>query len=159
MSVQAKVKIIIGDKLNTAHMNAMFEMLDLYMLDPMGKEAPLEDDLKKKIKTGLLAQNNYLFFLVFVDGKAAGVANCFINYSTFKAKQLINVHDFAVSPCFRRMGIGEKLMQFILDYGHENDFCRVNLEVRDDNLSAQNLYKKLNFKDCKPPMYFWEHNF
>ncbi len=159
MADQEKVKIVVGNKYDENHMEAMFEMLDLYMQDPMGKLAPLDDKLKEEIKTGLLKQSNYLFFLAFVDERPVGIANCFINFSTFKAKQLVNIHDFAVSPFFRNLGIGKKLMQFVLDYCRENKFCRVNLEVRHDNYEAQRLYRKLNFEECKPAMYFWEHNF
>jgi ribosomal protein S18 acetylase RimI-like enzyme len=31
----------------------------------------------------------------------------------------------------------------------------VNLEVREDNLSAKTLYQSLGFHDTKPAMHFW----
>jgi ribosomal protein S18 acetylase RimI-like enzyme len=137
----------------------MLAILNDYMLDPMGKSAGLDDELAREVIKGLKLQANYCFFLAYINGQCAGVANCFVNFSTFKAKPLLNIHDFAVSPMHRRKGIGEALLQFIFNYSEEQGYCRVNLEVRNDNAGAQNLYRKMGFDECNPPMYFWEKLF
>jgi ribosomal protein S18 acetylase RimI-like enzyme len=150
------IEVIVGDITNRQYATDMLKILNDYMLDPMGKSAPLDEELSAQILTGLSVQPNYVFFLAYKNSECVGMANCFINFSTFKAKQLLNIHDFAVSPQARKMGVGEKLLQFILDYSKSKGYCRVNLEVRYDNPKAQNLYKKTGFKECDPPMYFWE---
>jgi ribosomal protein S18 acetylase RimI-like enzyme len=150
------IKVIIGDINNSAHQIAMLSQLDLYMQDPMGGQGKLSQNLASEILSGLQNQPNYIFFLAFYENQCAGFANCFINFSTFKAKKLLNIHDFSVAPDFRKKGIGKALMKKIVSYSGENHFCKINLEVRYDNLNAQNLYKSLGFKECKPPMYFWE---
>jgi ribosomal protein S18 acetylase RimI-like enzyme len=122
----------------------------------MGGQGKLGEKLASEIIEGLLHQPNYLFFLATYNGEIAGFANCFVNFSTFKAKPLINIHDFSVSPSFRKMGIGEAMMAKIVDYAHIKGYAKVTLEVRHDNEKAQNLYKKFGFKDCTTPMYFWE---
>ncbi|MBN1925178.1 MAG: GNAT family N-acetyltransferase [Prolixibacteraceae bacterium] len=150
------IEIIVGDIHNESHASAMLEQLDLYMQDPMGDFGKLTSEFAAKIISGLRNQPNYLFFLARVGNKYAGLANCFVNFSTFKAKPFINIHDFAVDPAFRKKGIGQALMNFIFEYAREMEYCKVNLEVRYDNVGAQMLYQKTGFKECTPPMYFWE---
>jgi len=150
------IEVFVGDIKDIEHQQAMLAQLDLYMQDPMAGHGKMLDTLAVEIVKGLLAQPNYLFFLAKCNGKYAGVANCFVNFSTFKAKKLINIHDFSVSPLFRKKGIGVAMMEKIIDYAHEQGYAKVNLEVRHDNINAQHLYTKMGFTECDPPMYFWE---
>lgn len=154
--MEDRIEVIVGDRNNSRDMDDMLHMLDLYMQDPMGASGKLSEKLAKENIERLKQQSNYVFFLVKFNGVIAGVANCFVNFSTFKAKQLINIHDFAVDPKFRRKGIGEAMMQKIISYAKDNDYCKITLEVRNDNLGAQNLYKKTGFTECEPVYYFWE---
>jgi len=151
-----KIEIVIGDINNEKDSKSMLAMLDLYMQDEMGGGSHLQSDIAIKNIEMLKEQSNYVFFLAKYNGEVAGVANCFVNFSTFKAKQLLNIHDFAVSPHFRRKGIGRAMMDKVFEYARENDFCKVTLEVRNDNHGAQKLYREAGFKECEPPMHFWE---
>jgi ribosomal protein S18 acetylase RimI-like enzyme len=150
------IEVIEGDIRNKEHQQAMLSQLDLYMQDPMGGQGKLSEKLADEVLSGLLIQPNFVFFLAKCNEEYAGVANCFVNFSTFKARQLINIHDFAVSPFFRKKGIGEVMMAKIVNYALEKGFVKVTLEVRHDNEKAIYLYKKFGFMDNNPPMYFWE---
>ena len=150
------IEVRVGDIFNEEDSSAMLTMLNVYMNDPMGGSQNLQEELAKKNVEGLREQSNYVFFLAYYRGELAGVANCFVNFSTFKGKQLINIHDFSVSPNFRRKGIGEAMMNRIVEYCNENDFCKITLEVRYDNPGAQHLYKKMGFDSGIPPYHFWE---
>lgn len=138
------------------HRNALLFLLNHYMLDAMGGGKPMKKNHPKLLLEGLEKQRNYVGFLIFKDEQPAALANCFVGFSTFKAKQLINIHDFMVHSNFRRQGLGEALLEHVSQYARKNDMCRVSLEVRDDNPKAMNLYKKVGFKPCNPNMYFWE---
>lgn len=151
-----KIEVVVGDINAVEDQQGMLQMLNAYMNDPMGGEQSLAEELAVKNIEGLKKQTNYVFFLAKCNHEIAGLANCFINFSTFKGKQLINIHDFAVDPKFRRKGIGKEMMNAIVDYCKQNDLCKVTLEVRYDNPKAQNLYKQLGFVECDPPMHFWE---
>jgi ribosomal protein S18 acetylase RimI-like enzyme len=151
-----EIEVIIGNKNNKEHMENMLVMLDLYMHDPMGGEKALSPELAQKNIDGLKRQSNYLFFIAKYKGELAGVANCFVGFSTFKGQQLLNVHDFAVSPACRRKGVGDALMATIIAYSKDHDYCKVTLEVRKDNPKAQSLYRKVGFIECDPEMHFWE---
>jgi ribosomal protein S18 acetylase RimI-like enzyme len=154
-----KIEIVIGDIRNKEHQQAMLSQLNLYMQDPMGGFGIMTDKLASDLISGLMNQPNFVFFLAKCNDEYAGFANCFVNFSTFKAKQLINIHDFAVAPQFRKKGIGKVLMDEIFNFSRKNNFCKVTLEVRHDNPNAQNLYKSLGFSECNPAMYFWEYVF
>jgi len=150
------IDVIVGDIHNEEHKQAMLSQLDFYMQDPMAGQGKMPQKLAIEIIDGLTNQPNYLFFLAKCNGEYVGVANCFINFSTFKARQLVNIHDFSISPLYREKGIGDALMKKIIAYSKEKGYCKITLEVRNDNIKAQNLYKKAGFAECVPPMHFWE---
>ncbi|MFV0377685.1 MAG: GNAT family N-acetyltransferase [Mangrovibacterium sp.] len=151
-----ELKLVEIDLNKREHSDALLHLLDLYMQDPMGNKAPMEPGLGERIIAGLQQYPSYLGFLVELDGEFVALANCNKNFSTFKAKPLINIHDFVVDPAHRGKEIGKFLLDEMARYGERNGYCRINLEVRDDNHSAKRLYRKAGFDDCKPPMYFWE---
>jgi GNAT superfamily N-acetyltransferase len=92
---------------------------------------------------------------VLNDGAIAGVLNAFVNFSTFKCKPMINVHDVFVSDVYRGKGLGRKLIQGIIEIGKSLSCGKITLEVRVDNPTAQNLYKSEGFEEGNDPMYFW----
>jgi len=151
-----RIEVIVGDIQNFEHQQAMLSQLDHYMQDPMGGHGAMSEKLASELIAGLMNQSNFVFFLAKCNDEYAGFANCFVNFSTFKARQLINIHDFAVAPPYRKKGIGKALMNEIFSYSQKKCFCKVTLEVRYDNHEAQRLYKSLGFSECNPPMYFWE---
>ncbi|MCY1723428.1 GNAT family N-acetyltransferase [Prolixibacteraceae bacterium Z1-6] len=144
------------DLANPTHCNKLLELLNDYMEDEMGISQSMPVDLGPKIIEGLKKHPAYLGFFVCVCEEFAALANCNLNYSTWTAKFLINIHDFIVSPASRKQGVGEFLLNEIENYAKEKDYCKVNLEVRNDNFKAQNLYKKVGYSDCVPSMFFWQ---
>ncbi|WP_346855095.1 GNAT family N-acetyltransferase [uncultured Draconibacterium sp.] len=151
-----KKKLIKVDLNNPVHCEQVLHLLNDYMEDEMGISDSMPEDLGPKIIEGLKKHAAYLGFFVCVGNEFAALANCNLNYSTWAAKFLINIHDFIVAPAFRKQGVGEFLLNGIENYAKENEYCKVNLEVRNDNYKAQKLYQKVGFADCQPPMYFWQ---
>ncbi len=141
---------------NPIHSTQLLKLLNDYMEDEMGMSRSMPKALGSKIIEGLKQHSAYLGFFVCIDDEFAALANCNLNYSTWQAKFLINIHDFIVSPRFRKQGVGEFLLNGIENYARQNDYCKINLEVRNDNFKAQNLYKKVEFTECEPAMYFWQ---
>jgi len=153
------MQLVQVDLTNEAHSKAVISLLNDYMLDEMGIGEAMPEELGPRIVNGLKGHRAYLGFLVQIGDEFAALANCNLNFSTWKAKPLINIHDFIVSPHFRKRGVGLFLLKAIEDYAKENGYCRINLEVRHDNYKAQNLYKKAGFQECDPNNYFWENRF
>lgn len=154
-----RMKLIQVDLHNELHHKAVISLLNDYMLDEMGIGEAMPVQLGPRIIEGLKKHKAYMGFLVEIDDEFAALANCNLNFSTWKAKPLINIHDFIVSPRFRKRGVGLFLLKSIEDFAKENGYCRINLEVRHDNYKAQNLYKKAGFRECDPNNYFWENRF
>jgi ribosomal protein S18 acetylase RimI-like enzyme len=151
------MQLVKVDLNNEEHCFALLSLLSDYMQDEMGIGEAMPVELGPKIINGLKKHPGYLGFLVNVNNEYAGLANCNLVFSTWKAKPIINIHDFTVSSKFRKKGVGQFLMNSIINYAEEHGYCRINLEVRHDNIKAQNLYRKTGFVECDPPNYFWEN--
>lgn len=141
---------------NPIHCTQVIKLLRDYMNDPMGNNQTMPVGLELQIISGLKQHPGYLGFFVMADDQFAGLANCNINFSTFQGRQLINIHDFIVAPEYRNHGIGHFLLQEVIHYALQKGYCRVNLEVREDNHTAKSLYSKIGFSECVPRMLFWE---
>lgn len=138
------------------HQTALFELMNAYMLDRMGCEKPLQVDSFKDLLRGLQNQLNYVGVLVKNENQYIALANCFVNFSTFKMSSLLNIHDLIVLPNHREKGVGRFLMRSVKTIARKRECCKITLEVRNDNQTAQNLYLSEGFKECNPAMYFWE---
>ena len=57
------------------------------------------------------------------------------------------ISQIAVLPEYRRKGIGEMMLKEIVDDCYAKRVLTITLEVRQNNVAAQNLYKKLGFKE------------
>lgn len=57
------------------------------------------------------------------------------------------IQRIAVFPEFRKMGIGRKLMEAMLEIASEQGAADITLEVRAGNLPAINLYKAYDFQE------------
>lgn len=138
------------------HQIAVVDLINEYMMDEMGSQKPFDPALHDKVLSDLKNHHSYKGFLLKSDNKYVALANCFVNYSTFKAKHLINIHDYIVSSDQRGNGFGKELLNQIIDFAKELGYCRLSLEVREDNVKAKALYQKLGFKPDEPTMLFWE---
>ena len=73
------------------------------------------------------------------------MALCFVGFSTFQAKPLLNIHDLAVHPEFQSRGIGSQLLEAAIAFAREHDHCAVTLEVQASN-AARRLYARHGFQ-------------
>ena len=89
-------------------------------------------------------------FLAYEGDEPAGLAICFVGFSSFKAKPLVNVHDLAVAPQFRGRGIGRALLEAVAADARQLGCCKVTLEVRADNAKAIGLYRRVGFQSTQP---------
>ena len=56
-----------------------------------------------------------------------------------------SITNIAVHPDYRDKGIGSKLLSSLVNLCSDLNCTLINLEVRESNYSAQNLYKKYGF--------------
>jgi ribosomal protein S18 acetylase RimI-like enzyme len=140
---------------NPKHLEALADLLNLYMADPMGDAIPLNKLQQLRLVDGLANHPSSFVLFVLYNGEMAGLATSFINFSTFHVKPYLNIHDIVVHPKYRGKGLGKALMKRLIAISTERGYCKVTLEVREDNSIAQNLYRNIGFEECKPNMLFW----
>lgn len=150
-----EISFCMCDFTTDIHITKLKELIRHYMTDAMGGCKPLSQHQEQNMITGLQNQANCFVLFIEYNGEIVGLATCFINYSTFKAHPYINVHDIVIHSSMRGKQLGKLLMQKIIEIAHHYNCCKVTLEVREDNIVAQRMYKQLGFADTNPPMHFW----
>ncbi len=155
------ISIVDADLNWPAHQKAIRHLLNAYASDPMGRGMPLTDGAQRDLIEGLKAHPTTLVLLAVEGDRAIGVAVCFRGFSTFAARPLLNVHDLAVLAESRGQGIGRLLLEETHRRAIELGCCKVTLEVREDNLRAQGLYRNLGYGKANGDgdsvgMLFWE---
>ncbi len=130
-------------------------LLDMYCRDAFGDSAPLSDEARRNLIPGLRAHGGAKVFLARLDGRAVGLAICFVGFSSFRAQPLINIHDIAVSPDVRGSGIGRALLGAVEAEAQRLGCCKVTLEVRSDNEVAKRAYAAAGFRGTEPESWFW----
>jgi ribosomal protein S18 acetylase RimI-like enzyme len=139
------VTIVDADLSRGEHQQALLTMLDAYMRDPMEGGEPPSERVKRELVPGLRAHPACHVFLAHRDGKPVGFTICFLGFSTFLARPLINIHDIFVDQSVRGRGIGSMLLERIEAKARALNCCRITLEVREDNRVARGLYRKVGF--------------
>lgn len=117
----------------------------------MGGGAPLPEDVRARLGADLgerAARGAAVVLLALAGGAAVGVAVCFVGYSTFRARPLLNLHDLAVLPEARGSGAGLALLEGVASRARALGCCKVTLEVREHNAAARRLYARAGFVDA-----------
>jgi len=154
------VTIVDADLSRAEHQHALVTMLDAFMRDPMEGGQPLSEQSRREVVPGLRAHPACYVLLAWRDGLPIGFSICFLGFSTFNARPLINIHDIFVDSAVRGVGIGRMLLERIEARAHELNCCRITLEVRQDNRVARGLYRKVGFEEVvdgaeRVPVEFW----
>jgi len=134
----------------------LVRLLDEYAADAMGRGQPLSAAARQRIVPNLLELPSARVYLAETEGQATGAAVCFLQYSTFGAFPLLNIHDFMVTASARGRGIGRAFLEAICQDAKSRGCGKVTLEVREDNIVAQRLYRTEAFEECAPHMLFWQ---
>jgi ribosomal protein S18 acetylase RimI-like enzyme len=139
------IRIVEADLSLAQHKEAVLAMVDAYSRDPMGNGKPLDSDVRAWLIRGLQEQPTTLIYLAFDEDNPVGAAVCFIGFSTFAAKPLINIHDFVVLPAVRGKGVGRRLLEAVEKKARELGCCKLTLEVMDNNHQALRMYQAAGF--------------
>jgi len=149
------VTILKANLNDSEHAQAVIDLMEAYMSDPMGDARVFGEKENIALIDGLKRQPNALIFLAKQHSGYIGLCNSFVNFGTFAAKQFINIHDIIVTKEARGNGTGRLLIEAVIEEAKQLGCAKVTLEVRNDNKIAQKLYKELGFGECAPPMHFW----
>ena len=135
--------------------------LDLYNIAPMTIN-DLDDVYKLELESYTFPWTkeilrdcilyNYDSFSVFFNNKLIGYIIAKITYPE------THILNLTVNESFRRKGIGKSLINIVIKDAKLRKSEDIILEVRANNLEAQSLYHKLNFKHIGIRHSYYESN-
>ena len=132
---------------------ALVEIVDSYARGPGGQNAPLSEEARASLAKGLREHPAAFALLAFDGERAVGAAVCFVGFSTFAGKPLVNLHDLAVLPSHQGAGIGGELLEEIARRARALGACKVTLEVGAANRRARRLYERHGFGPAEAPSF------
>ena len=125
------------------HINKLLPQLTTYNIKLT------ENDLSQIIESG----NTSLLLAVDLDAENAIVGMlCIVLYRIPTALNA-RIEDFIVDKKKRGKGIGEKLLEYAINYAKEAGVSKIELTSNPHRLEANNLYQKLNFKQINTNVY------
>jgi ribosomal protein S18 acetylase RimI-like enzyme len=137
--------IVRADLTDPRHQAAVLAMTRAYAQDPMGNGRDLPEDIQRSLVAALRAHPTTLIFLALDRDEAVGIATCFIGFSTFAARPLVNIHDLHVAKDHQRKGIARRLLDAVEAEARRLGCCKLTLEVQENNRTALALYGSLGF--------------
>lgn len=141
----SSIRIMEADLDLREHQDAVLAMVEAYSLDPMGDAKPLDTDVRERLIPGLRKHPTTLIFLAFDNAHPVGVAVCFVGFSTFFARPLVNIHDCMVLSTHRGKGVGRRLLEAVERKARELGCCKLTLEVLENNHDALRVYRAAGF--------------
>lgn len=128
-------------KMNLGDVSAIAELEKLCFSDPWSEKS-IASEVDNRLSYWLVAE---------VDGVVAGYVG---SQTVLDAADMMNL---AVSPDYRRRGIGQALVNALVEHLQQNKVIALLLEVRVSNAPAIALYESLGFEQVgRRPKYY--HN-
>lgn len=117
---------------------------DLDKLYQIETECFEEEAFTKSQIARLLGDYNSISLVARVDGQIVG----FVIGVIYADREALHGHIYTIEvlPACRRRGIGEKLLLEIESVFRQKDVEALSLEVREDNVAAIGLYRKLGYE-------------
>ncbi len=140
------IEIVQADLDDPRQARAVLELLDEFAREPVSGGSALHASVRENLIPGLRRHPTTLVLLAREGGTYIGMAVCFIGFSTFYARPLINIHDLTVLQEHRGKGVGRRLLGAVERRARDLDCCKVTLEVREDNEGARRLYADEGFR-------------
>lgn len=99
------------------------------------------DNFTYKLTMSEFSTNPYLKIITYVEkDKIIG----FLLYSLIYDR--IEIEQLEVTTKERRKGIGDRLLNYLIEKYQNTNIKNITLEVKEDNIAAINLYKKYGFE-------------
>lgn len=140
------VTVTRTDLLTAQHQADFLMLLNAYATDIMGGGEPLPESTQNSLIQELQKVDAKAIFIAYDGDTPLGIANTFFGFSTFKAKPLLNVHDFAVVPEARGRGVAKLMLEEIEQFAQEKGCCKLTLEVLEGNSRAIKVYHDFGFE-------------
>lgn len=128
-------------KMNFGDVSAIAELEKICFSDPWSENS-IASEVENPLAYWLVAE---------VDGVVAGYVG---SQTVLDAADMMNL---AVSPDYRRQGVGQALVNALVEHLRQNKVIALLLEVRVSNAPAITLYERMGFEQVgRRPKYY--HN-
>lgn len=130
--------------LNRSPVNIEIEPMTLQHLDRVLEIEALSYSTpwSKRAFVSEVTDNSYAhYYVARKDGIIVGYVGMWV------ILEEAHITNIAVAPDYRRLGIGQAMLEAMFSKAREKGATRMTLEVRVSNLGAQALYRKLGFAD------------
>jgi GNAT superfamily N-acetyltransferase len=124
---------------DVSQIQAFIRALAAYEREPDAAKAT-EADL---LRDGFGPRPFYFCLIAEQDGRPAGFALYFFNYSTWVGRPGLYLEDLFVEPEFRGLGIGKALLERVAAVAVEKNCPRLQWEVLDWNTPAIDFYRAM----------------
>jgi GNAT superfamily N-acetyltransferase len=146
--MEESVTVVEADLADAEHQAATLDLLNAYAMDPMGDGRPLSEAVRRELIPGLRRHPTTMVFLAYQGAAPVGLAVCFLGFSTFAARPLVNISDYFVAPAKRGAGVGRLLLEAVERHGRELGCCKLTLEVQENNARARRVYAAAGFSQA-----------
>ena len=127
----------------------------LTSLDSLKKASDLNENKAKDVFNKIKSNPNHIVFVVILDDKVVGSTTLLIEPKFIhQGGNVGHIEDVVIAKEFQGSGIGEKLINFVLEYAKKNDCYKTILDCSDD---VKPFYEKIGFKKHSNCMRF-DHN-
>jgi GNAT superfamily N-acetyltransferase len=118
-----------------------------YEREPQAAVATPEDLIRDGFTPGVAPK--FRVVIAEWDGRSAGFALFFYNYSTWQGRPGLYLEDLFVRPVFRGKGIGKALLVHLANTAVKENCGRFQWQVLDWNTPAVDFYKSLGAEVMK----------
>lgn len=127
----------------------------LESLDSLRKASDLTEEKSKEIFNKIKSNPNHVVFVAVLDSKVIGSTTLLIEPKFIhKGGKVGHIEDVVIAKEYQGTGIGEKLINFVLDHAKQNQCYKTILDSTDD---VKQFYEKIGFKKHSNCMRF-DHN-
>jgi GNAT superfamily N-acetyltransferase len=140
------IEIACADLATPAHRAAVLALTRAYARHAMGGGRDLPGEVQQRLVDGLAAHPTAHVFLAFAGERPVGIATCFLGFSTFAARPVLNVHDLFVDEAHLRRGIAQRLLAAAEEHARAHGCAKLTLEVFEQNHPARALYERFGFE-------------
>lgn len=105
----------------------------------------LTEDQHKILISNIKQRDNCLYIVAVLNNKIVGS----LSFLAFQRKRMMHRGDLGIGVLkdYWSLGIGSALMDYFFKWAYTNGTIKkIDLQVREDNITAINLYNKFGFK-------------
>jgi len=136
---------LIFDIAEQADINVILDLMRQFYAH---EKLPFDESTAEDALARLIAETTFgRIWLIKIQEKAIGYVILTLGYSIEFHGRDAFIDEIFIEADYRGKGIGTKVIEFVELQCRESGIHALHLEVERENMSAQNLYRKLGFQD------------